>query len=71
MAFLKGSYPIKDPSLHDDFGLVSKGIGTQMNFNTTYHPETDGLTEGMNQFFEEMLRMYVLDQKEHWEELFP
>jgi hypothetical protein len=71
MACLKGSYLIEDQCLHENFGLVSKGIGTQMNFNTTYHPETDRLTEGMNQFFEEMLRMHVLNQQKHWEEFFP
>jgi hypothetical protein len=43
-------------------------LGTQLNFNTTYHPETDGQTERTNQILEDMLRMYVMDQHKHWQE---
>jgi hypothetical protein len=48
-----------------------EALGTQLNFSTTYHPETDGQTEHMNQTFEYMLRMYVMGQKKHWEEFLP
>jgi transposase InsO family protein len=60
-----------------DRGLVFTGrfwmsfqeaLGTQLNFSTVYHPETDGQTERMNQTLEDMLRMYVMDQQKNWEE---
>jgi transposase InsO family protein len=63
-----------------DHGSVFKGrfwtsfqeaLGTQLNFSTTYHPETDGKIERMNQILEDMLQMYVMDQQKHWEEFFP
>jgi hypothetical protein len=48
-----------------------EALGTQLNFSTAYHPETDGKTERTNQILEDMLRMYVMDQQNSWEELFP
>jgi hypothetical protein len=40
----------KDPKFTSNFwkGLF-KGIGTSMNFSTTYHPESDGQTKRLNQ----------------------
>jgi transposase InsO family protein len=46
-------------------------LGTQLNFSTAYHPETDGQTERMNQTLEDMLCMYVMDQQKRWEEFLP
>ena len=48
-----------------------EALGIQLKFSTAYHPETDGKTEQTNQFLEDMLRMYVMEQQKHWEELFP
>ena len=39
-----------------------KGMDTKLNFITTYHPQTDGHTEGVKQILEDMLRMYVMNQ---------
>jgi hypothetical protein len=36
--------------------------GTNLNFSTPYHPETDGKKERLNQVIEDMLRMYVMDK---------
>jgi hypothetical protein len=47
---------------------IFKGFGTNMNFSTTYHPETDGQTERVNQVIEDMLRMYVMDKPSKWED---
>ena len=48
-----------------------EALGTQLNFSTAYHPETDGQTERTNQTWEDMLRMYVMDQHKRWEEFLP
>jgi hypothetical protein len=48
-----------------------EALGTQLNFSTVYHPETDGQTERTNQTLEDMLRMYVMDQQKRWEEFLP
>ena len=45
-----------------------KGLGTQLNFNTAYHPQMDGKTERVNQVLEDMLRMYVMDKPSKWED---
>eukprot|EP00253_Pinus_taeda_P017334 PITA_17334 len=43
-------------------------LGTQLNFSTAYHPQTDGQTERVNQAVEDMLRAYVMQQPTRWEE---
>ena len=43
-------------------------LGTKLNFNTVYHPQTDGQTERVNQVLEDMLRMYVMDKPTKWED---
>jgi transposase InsO family protein len=45
-----------------------KGFGTNLNFITAYHPQTDGKTERVNQIIEDMLRMYVMDKPSKWED---
>jgi hypothetical protein len=44
------------------------GLETQLNFSTSYHPQTDGQTEHTNQIIEDMLRMYVMDKPTKWED---
>lgn len=48
-----------------------QAMGTQLNFSTAYHPETDGQTERVNQVLEDMLRMYVMDHQSQWEKYLP
>ena len=55
----------KDPKFWN--GLV-KGFGTNLNFSTAYHLETDGQTERVNQVMEDMLSMYVMDKPSKWED---
>jgi len=47
------------------------GLGTELAFNTTYHPQTDGWTERINKILENMMRMYVMHQQRKWEEYLP
>jgi hypothetical protein len=44
------------------------GFETNLNFSTTYHLESDGQTERVNQVIEDMLRMYVMDKPSKWED---
>jgi hypothetical protein len=46
-------------------------LGTQLNLSTSYHPETDGKTERVNQVMEDMIRMYVMDNQTQWEKYIP
>jgi hypothetical protein len=58
----------RDPKFTSKFwkGLF-KGFRTNLNFSTTYHPESDGQTERVNQVIEDMLRMYVMEKPYKWE----
>jgi hypothetical protein len=42
-----------------------------LNLSTTYHPETNGQTERVNQVMEDMLMMYVMDNQTQWEKYLP
>jgi transposase InsO family protein len=46
---------------------LHKAIGTQLDYNTAYHPQTDGQTERVNQILEIMLRACVLMYGSDWE----
>jgi transposase InsO family protein len=48
-----------------------EALGTQLNFSTAYHPETNGQTKRTNHTLEDRLCMYVMDQQNSWEEFFP
>jgi hypothetical protein len=43
-------------------------LGTKLAMSTTYHPQTDGQTERMNRLMEEILRSYVKDNSDDWDE---
>ena len=43
-------------------------LGTKLNFNTSYHPQTDGQKERVNQVLEDMLHMYVMDKPSKWKD---
>jgi hypothetical protein len=47
------------------------GLETKLLFSTTYHPQTDGHTERVNQILEDMLRMHVMHQTKKWEYYLP
>ena len=47
---------------------LQRELGTQLNFSFSYHTETDGQIECVNHILEDMLRMYVMDRQNRWEE---
>ena len=48
--------------------ILFADLGTKMNLNTAYHPQTNGQTDRVNQVLEDMLRMYVMDKPSKWED---
>ncbi|TYK23813.1 pol protein [Cucumis melo var. makuwa] len=42
-------------------------LGTRLDFSTTFHPQTDGETERLNQILEDMLRACVLEFSGSWD----
>ena len=43
----------------------------RLEFSTTFHPQTDGLTERVNQILEDMLRACALDYGSSWDDNLP
>ena len=50
---------------------VHEVLGTELNFSTAYHPQTDGQTERVNQVLEDMLRACALTCKRTWDKSLP
>lgn len=46
-------------------------MGTRLNFNTAYHPQTDGQSKRTIQTLEDMLRSVTLDHGGSWERFLP
>jgi transposase InsO family protein len=42
-------------------------LDTQLQFSSTYHPQTDGQTERVNQILEDMLRACALQYGRSWD----
>ena len=45
-----------------------KGLGTQVNLSTAFHPQTDGQAERTIQTLEDMLRACIIDFKGSWDD---
>ena len=43
-------------------------LGTQLNFNTVCHPQTDSQTERVSYVLKDMLQMYVMDRLAKWDD---
>jgi hypothetical protein len=50
---------------------LHKFLGTKLLHSSTYHPQTSGQTERVNQILEDMLRACVLDFSQKWDECLP
>ena len=48
-----------------------RALGTNLAFSTPYHPQTDELTERDNRTLEEMVRCYVNNRLDDWDEYLP
>jgi hypothetical protein len=46
-------------------------MGTNLTFSTSYHPQTGGQTERVNQILEDMLRACALIYNKDWETCLP
>ena len=49
------------------WGKLQEALGTQLNFSTTFHPQTDGQSERVIQILEDMLRSCVIDLEGSWD----
>jgi transposase InsO family protein len=50
---------------------LHESLGTILEFSTTFHPQTDGQTERVNQILEDMLRACALDYGSSWDANLP
>ncbi|GKG13935.1 reverse transcriptase domain-containing protein, partial [Tanacetum coccineum] len=57
----------RDPRFASNFlRSLQKALGTSLDMNTTYHPQTDGQSERTIQSLEDMLRVCVIDFGNGW-----
>ena len=62
----------RDPRFTSRFwGKLQEALGTRLNFNTTFHPQTDGQSERVIQVLEDMLRSCVIDYEGSWDRHIP
>ena len=50
---------------------LHEAMGTNLDFGSVYHPQTDGQTKRVNQIMEDMLRACVLTYGKDWESSLP
>ena len=62
----------RDPRFTSRFwGKLHEALGTQLNFSTTFHPQTDGQSKRVIQILEDMLRSCVIDYEGSWDRHIP
>ncbi|XP_038895840.1 uncharacterized protein LOC120084007 [Benincasa hispida] len=58
----------KDPRFMSNFWKsLQVALGTQLDFSTAFHPQSDGQTERLNQILEDMLRAYAIEFSGSWD----
>ena len=53
------------------WGKLQKALGTRMNFNIAFHPQTDKQSERVIHVLEDMLRSCVIDYESSWDRHIP
>ena len=72
MGFLLSIISDRGPQFTSHFWkLFQKGLRTQVNLSTTFHPQTDGQAERTVQTLEYMLRACVINFKDSWDDHLP
>ncbi|KAJ9699024.1 hypothetical protein PVL29_007877 [Vitis rotundifolia] len=62
----------RDPKFTSQFWQsLQRALGTQLNFSTAFHPQTDGQSERVIQILEDMLRACVLEFGGNWADYLP
>jgi len=62
----------RDPKFKAElFRCFAERFGINLNMSTAYHPQTDGQSERTNRTLEDMLRHYVGDKSNDWDEHLP
>ena len=62
----------RDPRFTSRFlGKLKEALGTRLNFNTAFHPQTDGQSERVIKILEDMLRSCVIDYEGSWDQRIP
>ncbi|KAI5338600.1 hypothetical protein L3X38_017882 [Prunus dulcis] len=62
----------RDPWFTSRFwAKLNEAFGTQLRFNTAFHPQTDGQSEKTIQTLEDMLRACALQFRDDWDEKLP
>ncbi|KAL0539900.1 hypothetical protein IC582_024121 [Cucumis melo] len=70
MEYLYPSFRTEMLISHRSSGKDFACIGHEVDFSTTFHPQTDGQTEKLNQILEDMLRACVLQFSGSWDSHF-
>src|SRR4051812_33624216 len=53
------------------WGIFQNAMGTHLSFSTTFHPQSSGQVERVNQILEDMLRACVISFGKKWENYLP
>src|SRR3954466_2675563 len=53
------------------WGIFQNSMGTHLSFSTTFHPQSSGQVERVNQILEDMLRSCVISFGKNWEKSLP
>ncbi|KAJ4754640.1 polyprotein [Rhynchospora pubera] len=62
----------RDPIFTSNFWrAIMENLGIKLNMSTSYHPQTDGQTERVNQCLENYLRGMAFDQQRQWHRWLP
>ena len=62
----------RDPHFTSHFAqALTTKLGIGRNISTTFHPQTDGLTEQKNQWVEQYLQLYTLVRQDDWDAWLP